>query len=645
MKFAVLEHRHAVAVLVALLVVLTFLIYEPGLYGGFIFDDKLNVEQNANVRLTTLSWQEIANTWNSGVASSVGRPLAMLSFGLNYYFSGMNPLAFKVTNVVIHLVATIGIYLLARELLTLGLKPATGDERRVRLLAVFIAACWALHPLNVSPVLYIVQRMTLLAAVPVIYALVLYCRFRRNDAATPRQALLTFGLILLLLLAGTLAKENAVLLVLFMLSVEAFLLRFQAPSDGQRLFLRLYVSMLLVLPAIGAIVLLAIAPDAILGSYSVRSFSLVERLMTEARVIWVYLYWLVLPDTRQFTFHHDNFPVSHGLLDPASTLLSIAALAGLAVLVWKLRVRAPLVAFGVAFFFAGHVLESSIVALELVFEHRNYLPGFGIMLALIVALRSLPSAILNQRTAAFVLAFYLAFLAQGTFVKSMEWSNEHQQLISAVRINPDSHRINYELGYLYLNVAEATPDKAATLEAASDYFRRAAALDPQASRAHVGFILTESQLGKPIDTEIARDLAYRWRNYALDRNAFVEASMLTECWYGGFCRFDKATLISFYNAIAANTVSDPVLPQGILDQVGTAIADVFGNKEDARAILYLARSTRDELTVVDLKLIRLEAETGNTAAARDLLRDARARSSSAAWLQRLDALATELDLR
>lgn len=456
---------------------------------------------------------------------------------------------------------------------------------------------------------------------------------------------MTFGLVLLLFLAGVLSKENAVLLALFILAIETFLLRFEAPSAGQRLFVRAYVGTFLVVPAIAGVLILVIAPDAILGSYSIRSFTLVERLMTEARVIWMYLYWLLLPDTRQFTFYHDDYPVSQGLLDPASTLVSIVALIALIALVWKLRNRAPMVACGIAFFLAGHVLESTVVALELVFEHRNYLPGFGILFALVVALRGLPPAILNHRAAMLVLAFYLVLLTQGTFTKSMEWSNIHQQLISAVRANPDSHRINYELGFLYLSVAEATPDKDATLAASSDYFRRATSLDPVATRAHAGFLLAEAQRGRPVDNQIVEDLAYRWQNHALDRNSFIELSMLTECWYRGFCQFDKDILVSFYNAVAANAVTDPIVPQGMLDQVGTAIAEVFGNPGDARAILYLARNKRSDLTVIDLKLIRLEAEAGNLAEAQDLLREARNKPDAGSWEPQLVALAMELGLQ
>ena len=307
MKLAFLQHKRAIPCLLLALLIVTFLTYEPGLYGTFIFDDHLNIAENTGIRITTLSWEQIVTSLNSGIASTIGRPLSMLTFGLNYFFTGLNPLGFKITNVVIHLIASLGIYFLARELLYIGQQPTANDKRRLQLTALFITACWALHPLNVSSVLYIVQRMTLLAAVPVIYALVIDCKTRQNPDITPTQAFLRFCLIVVLLVAGILFKENAVLLVLFIFAIEVFLLHFKAPSRGQQLFLRLYFGVLVVVPAVLGFLILIFAPDKIIGGYDVRAFTMGERLLTEARVIWMYIYWLILPDTRQFTLHHDNF--------------------------------------------------------------------------------------------------------------------------------------------------------------------------------------------------------------------------------------------------------------------------------------------------------------------------------------------------
>lgn len=640
-----LNSKYAIPVLMLALLAITFVLYQPGLFGNFIFDDYVNIVTNGQVHMTSLSWPDLATTLSSGLSSTLSRPLSMLSFGLNHYFSGLDPLAFKLTNLCIHLAASVGIYMLSRELLYIGLKPEAADRRKLQLLALFITACWALHPLNVSTVLYIVQRMTLLSSLIVIFTLVLYCKFRQDDTASKRQALITFGSICLLLVTGILFKETAALLVLFILALEIFLLHFQAASAAQRLFLRLYVVFLLIVPAILVLVLLELAPEEVIGNYTIRSFSMWERLLTEARALWEYIHWLIMPDTREFTLYHDNFPVSHSLLAPITTLFAVVGLAGLITFVWLYRKKLPMLGFGIAFFLAGHALESTFVALELVFEHRNYLPGFGLLFGGIYTLLNLPHFIMRKPVAVAFLAIFLIFLTHGTFQESRKWANVHDQLISSVRQSPDSHRINYSLGFLYLSVASQTPDMQETLEAASRYFLRASELDSRATRGHVGYILATSQLGKPIDAALMDDLAFRLQNYPLAENVLTEISMLSECWYGGFCKFEKESLIRLYNAIANNDASDAVVIQAILDQLGTAITNVFKSKDDGKALLYLAESIREELTVIDVKLVQIEMDQGNYLQARSVLQAALAKSANASLMEDLLRLSRELDQR
>jgi protein O-mannosyl-transferase len=642
MKLAFLQHKRAVPCLLLALLVITFVAYEPGLYGNFIFDDQPNIVTNDKVHPTSLSWEAIRTTLSSGVASRISRPLSMLTFGLNYYLTGLNPLAFKLTNLLMHLLVSGGVYLLSRELLYIGLKPAREERRRLQLLALFVTACWALHPANVSTVLYVVQRMTVLSAGAAVYGLFFYCKFRQDETASRSRAAFAFLLLCLLLTAGILFKENAALLVLFILAVEVFLLHFDTPTAGQTLFLRLYLVLLLVLPAVLALLVLVFRPDLIIGGYGDRDFTLWERLMTEARVIWMYIYWLLMPDTRAFTFFHDGYLPSRGLFQPVTTAISIISLVALVLFTWIYRKRFPLFCFGIAFFLAGHTLESTIVPLELVFEHRNYLPGIGLLFGCIYMLLNLPGHFLQRGPAAAFLGLFLFFLAQGTFMESTKWSNVYKQLIDAVVQNPDSHRINYELGYFHLHNAPKASDTKETLEIASEYFRRSTALDPRATRGHVGFILAESQQGNEPDKQIVDDLTFRLQHRFLTEDTFVDISMLTECWYGGFCKFDKSLLAGIYNAVANNDVSVPILAQGILDQVGTAIANVFNNREDGKALLYLARSLREDVTVIDLKLIRFEMSDRNYDKARELLLAAEARPHNEDFAAALASLASEL---
>jgi protein O-mannosyl-transferase len=638
-----LQNKLAPSVLLAGILVVVFLLYYPGLFGDFIFDDYINIINNTNAHLNQVTLAEIQKVLGSGVASTLSRPLSMLTFGINYYLTGFDPFYFKLTNILIHLLTSIGVYLLALELFRIGPGSEIGGTPRRELLALVVAACWALHPLNVSTVLYVVQRMTLLSALATIYTLLYYCKFRQRETCSRSQAIIAFGIICVATVTGVLFKESAALIVLFILCIEIFLLHFRAPTIGHRWFLNLFVWLMVIIPAVGALVVLATSPESLIGSYEVRTFTLGERLLTEARVLWRYIGWLLMPDTRELVFYYDDFRASRSLLDPPATLLAIAGLLGVGAFVVLARKRMPFLCFGLAFFFAGHAMESTVVSLELVFEHRNYVPGVGLILGVIHAFRQLPEVVLRGQVTTAFLCLYIAFLAHGTYTETRKWSDSYNQLAVMTAQNPESHRANYGMGYFLLQLASAAPDRRPILDLSAEYFERASKLDPTAIRGHVGVIQANGQNARPIDQDLLDDLYHRVTINPRLRDYIGDISNLTNCWYAGFCKFDGAILTNLYNAMAANTASSPVVVQGLLDQIGSAIAYAFNRKEDGKAILYLAQGVRADLTIIDLKLIQLEIESGNYAQARQLLEQAKERSTSnfADDLQRLEVVLDE----
>src|SRR5699024_7915595 len=113
-----------------------------------------------------------------------------------------------------------------------------------------------------------------------------------------------------------------------------------------------------------------------------RNFSTAERVLSQLRILPLYLQQILLPLPSNMYFYYDDFAPSRGWLSPATTLAGAAFLLGLLLAAWQLRKRLPLFALGVAWFFAAHFMTSNVIALELVFEHRNYFALFGVLLAL-----------------------------------------------------------------------------------------------------------------------------------------------------------------------------------------------------------------------------------------------------------------------
>jgi hypothetical protein len=440
----------------------TVWVYWPGLQGPAMLDDRANLVVLAEIEDDPAYVRDIVLGNHS---SMVGRPLSMLSFAVEKQFFDAGLWGIKRTNLMLHLACSLVLALLARTLfMHLELPAATA-------LAALVSAAWCLSPLLVSTVLYAVQRMAQLSTLVVLAGLLVYCQWRVSViAGRPRLWLL--GLLPVCLLFGFLAKENAVLLVPLAVVMECYLFRFTGAGGCLNTRAR-QATLAGVAIAAGVLLTLAwIRPGLYTGSYDVRDFTMAERVLTEARILWDYLSQLLWPDVRTMGVYHDDYPKSTGLLQPPATLWAVSAwlavlAAGVAGLFYR---RVGLLVFGLLFFLAGHALESTVFALELYFEHRNYLPatGFFIGLGIIAgaALRRLPEATTAGLTVGAVTVLALAPL---TASQAAVWSNGLLLHMEAVNAHPRSVRANSEYaGYLarsgFLPQALAAAERAANLE-------------------------------------------------------------------------------------------------------------------------------------------------------------------------------------
>lgn len=348
-------------------------LYWSGLAGPFILDDAYN--------LKPLEW------WLRGGATSrevifgndsgeLGRPVSMASFLLTVATGGMHPFPFKFGNLLIHIGCAALTWQLARRLFTL-------DHRlnpHAEWLGLAVGVLWLLHPIHVSTVLYAVQRMAQLSTFFTLLAVLAYLAGRRslearNIGGARRWLFLAFPMAFAL---GMLSKENAAVAPALCLLVELAYFRGALRSDRH---LQAFFGVFLLVPVLLGMALLAGAPEKLLALYDTRDFTLAERLLSQPRALMAYLGLLFWPRGGLMGVFVDDFHASTGVLQPAGTLLSILALAGLTALAVAYRHRAPSVFLGWLFFLVAHGVESSFLPLELYFEHRNYLPAAGLVLA------------------------------------------------------------------------------------------------------------------------------------------------------------------------------------------------------------------------------------------------------------------------
>ncbi|ESS66963.1 hypothetical protein MGMO_174c00290 [Methyloglobulus morosus KoM1] len=349
-----------------------FLIYWPGLSGGFLFDDNANLNQLGDFN-GVRNFETFVLFVGNGIAGPTGRPLSLLSFLLNGSTWPTDPYPFKLTNVLLHLLSGFFLYLLSRLIfLSFNLKP-----KQAVVAAIIATSFWLLHPFFVSTVLYVVQRMAMLSAFFSIVGLWLYCKGRlRLGDNNNRSGYITMSLGLGSgTLLAILSKENGVLLPLLAACVELCI--FRHPSSIARPINRYWSWAFLVLPSfvVAAYLIHSIEPYTFTHSFGNRDFNLPERLLTENRIMTGYLYNLLIPKLSYPGLLYENIEVSKSLWQPLSTLFCTLFIIGLFFSALMLRKRFPFFALAVLFFFAGHVLESTTIGLELYFEHRNYLPA------------------------------------------------------------------------------------------------------------------------------------------------------------------------------------------------------------------------------------------------------------------------------
>lgn len=506
---------HSPAIKLALLLCIiaaTAAFYLPGLTGHFIFDDGANIRLNPYLQMSSLDFSTLWQAASTGGSNALSRPISMVSFAVNYYFFGMDPYYFKAVNLSIHLINGILVFFLARLLIMLHLRiRGEMDDQTASWIGIAVAAIWLLHPFNLTGVLYVVQRMTSLAALFTLAGLALYMYGRKKLLDGNKSGFFAMGAALFVFTPlAALCKESGLLLPALILVCEATLLRWSAPDRSSRRILAAFLGLSVAVPLLFGSYFLSRNPDLILDGYAWRDFSLGERLLTETRVLWFYLHMIVLPNLGEMGLHHDDFLISRGPLSPWTTLPALAGLLLLAGGAFALRNKQPIITFGIAFFFVGHAMESTIIPLELVFEHRNYLPMLGILIPLACyALNPklhLPSA--SLRRAAF---FLLAILCAGlTAARAQQWGDTLLMRSLEVERHPHSVRAHTDLANLFDNLPPTSQEDAIELYGkARFHFQQAADNGPSSITGLFFILVMNAHRGLPVEEPLLETLEQR----------------------------------------------------------------------------------------------------------------------------------------
>ncbi|MBD8524185.1 hypothetical protein [Pseudomarimonas arenosa] len=365
------------------LLLLTATAFIPGLLGPFVLDD------HANFQLLFAWWSgetSLSRAIFDNGSGPLQRPISYLTFAMNMAIFGEQPFGFKALSLVFHLLTALALAALLNRLLTVhGM-----NERRAAAWSMICAAAWAIHPLQVSTVLYSVQRMEVLSSLAQILAVLAYIQGRTLQASQARTGLLWLWLAFpATMAAGMLCKENAILALPLALAVEVSALNCLPKTRSVWAW-----TGILCLGVVAIVLFAATDPGYFFGGYAARDFDLWQRLITEPRVLSHYLLATFLPFDQNLYLFRDGLPISTSWAQPISTLLSIVGLLAVSALAFGIRRSRPLLSLGLLWWLVCHSLEAGPLSLELAFEHRNYLALAGLLIA---ALGLAPTKLLAHR--------------------------------------------------------------------------------------------------------------------------------------------------------------------------------------------------------------------------------------------------------
>lgn len=517
--------------------------YSNTLQSTWHFDDIPNIVSNHNIQAKNFSWAELKKSFYSPQNKKLSRPVANLTFAINYLISGLDTTSYHIFNILVHILSSWVVYLIFLHTLQLYLSRTQQShlEFSWQDFALLGALLWAIHPIHTQAVTYIVQRMASLATLFYLLAFLCYINLRVSKDMRAKGIFLTLSLCFFLLGLGT--KENTVLFPLALVGYEVAF--FRTSFMFRNKFVRYAALVVFVVSFIFFLWVLSDRIIEVLGSYNVRKFSLWERLITQPIILVRYLFLIFTP-LADYLLLETDMVAAKGVFEPPTALFALLFISALIVFgVLKLK-KYPIICFAIFFYFANHLIESTIIPLELYFEHRNYLPSIFIFMAIsyyfiyLIKFYKNKNKFFMYSLIVSAVTLLLFFEANATFLRNDIWRDEislHLDTIDKAPANPrpyiaiavsylDEKQYDNALEYLkkaericktypnrfqenwtamiYYNAGLIFREKGEK-EKAINFFIKSIQLDPSEWRSHVNLGILHFEAG---DYPLAEDFLY-----------------------------------------------------------------------------------------------------------------------------------------
>lgn len=435
-----------------ILALLILVVYSNTFNAPWQLDDPPNITQNYPLHIDNLMpetlWQTLhAKPFHPG---TLFRPLPNLTFAINWYIGEDNPLGYHIVNLFIHILTSIVLF---KTIQLLYRTPALRhcSHRQAQFTALLASTLWALNPIQTQAITYIVQRMASLAGLFFLCSIYYYlhARLTKNN----RQRILHFFLCIFFYICALFSKENTAILPFSLLLAE-FIFFAKTDDDLSKKARRtlLLVSGFIIIGSVYYVFQRGYFSTSIFEHAETRPFSPYERLLTEPGILLFYLSLIFYPLAQRFSIDHD-VTIIHSLLDSWVPSVSIAIILTLVLLAIRLKEKQPLLCFAILFFFINQLIESTLIPLELIFEHRNYIPTLFLFIPIAAGLFHL----LNNYSqhGRFIYLAIMIFITSiitlfgwNTYQRNSVWATEESLWEDALTKAPDNARPLAKLGEL-----------------------------------------------------------------------------------------------------------------------------------------------------------------------------------------------------
>ena len=460
--------RRSIALLILLVAV--GLVYVNSFGNEFLFDDIETIVELHRPGAGPFNQLDVLLGGRSAY-----RPVRSASYAMDYAISGLDPWGYHLTNIALHGLSAVCVYLIARTLFASPLP------------ALLAALLFAVHPIQTESVTYLSGRRDVLSGLFVLAGFYTFLRYRQSSR------LRDLALVILLYLLAFFTKESGIILPLLCLGYDVATRIKRSGPDGEVSGVRAIRTAAsaavregrwFYLPAGALAGALAFYVLFLVRGTWQRTWhggSLDMTLLTMARAFLRYFALLLFPVTLNADYSYNAFPVTTSWADPTARL-AVAIWVGLGVAWFRLLLRRPPAAFGGLWFLIALLPVSQIIPHhDLMAEHFLYVPSVGFALLVAGLLEPVLSQARPSAAVATACILALSVLAVRTVVRNADWKDELTLWSKTVRTAPESARARNNLGAAYLRRGQ--------LIQAEEQLAAAVAIQPDLAVAH-------SNLGK-----------------------------------------------------------------------------------------------------------------------------------------------------